>query len=223
MAESGAFAAVERRTLVDHVYEQLRGAILRGELPEGSDLKQLELAKQLGVSRVPIREALRRLQAERLVVANPFQRYTVTKVTLEELMELTDLRAELETFALKQRLRRTDDPVDLAAATRAMNRLVIDSSPEEWLAADRAFHHLLNGKTVTAVLIDEIRERIHSYLTPAASSEDRRREVLAEHAELLDAIGRGAEDEVENIIRAHVEGTRRVLKEWAIARSEGPA
>src|SRR5215469_14260267 len=76
--------------------------VTRQTLADGTELKQLELAERLGVSRVPVREALRRLQAEHLVQGNPFHRFVVTSLTTEQVIELIDLREELEVFALKR-------------------------------------------------------------------------------------------------------------------------
>src|SRR5580693_111607 len=100
----GDLHSIKRQTLADNVYVQLKNSIMRGRLRDGTELKQGELAAQLGVSRVPVREALRRLQAEHLVVAEPFQCFVVTSLTPDQVRELLELREELEVFALKKTL-----------------------------------------------------------------------------------------------------------------------
>lgn len=202
--------AVSRTTLGDRVYERVRDAIIRGELPAGTEINQVELAGQLGVSRVPVREALRRLQAERLLDANPFQRFVVTRLSREQVLELFDLRQTLETFAaLRARTRPDFATVDLPAAQVVAASMELGMSAEEWLQADMAFHRSLYGRdSAVSSIIDEVRVRIYRYVHLAAPDLPRRKEVLAEHQMILDAVERGTEDEIRTVIEAHVGHTR---------------
>lgn len=202
--------AVARQTLGDHVYEQLRDAIMRGEIAGGTEMNQVELAEKLGVSRVPVREALRRLQAERLVDANPFQRFVVTKLTEDQVLELFDLRAELEVFgALRARKSDSYREIDLPAAREAGAKLDVAMSSSDWLEADMAFHRLLSGRNAAVTtIIDEIRFRIYQYLHLDRPDRDRRIEVLAEHAGIIEALHGGSDDEVRAAITDHVCATR---------------
>jgi len=103
-ASAESTSIIEKYTLADQVYEKIRAAIFGGEFKPGMELNQVEVAKHFGVSRVPVREALRRLQAERLLSANPYQRYVVALLSLEQLLELHDIRAELEAFGIRRTL-----------------------------------------------------------------------------------------------------------------------
>lgn len=213
---------ITRQTLADSVYVALRGAITRGELRDGTELKQAELAVRFGVSRVPVREALRRLQAERLVLANPFQRFMVTSLSADQVMELLDLREELEVFALARTLCSDFLPERLKAAKRAAGQLHVDDGAEEWLEADREFHRLLNGNTTAvAAVIEDVRERVHRYLHSAISSVNRRREVVREHKALVAALESGDEARVETVIRKHVRGTRQLLERSLVEAGPG--
>lgn len=205
---------VTRETLADSVYRELRSAIMRGELRDGAELKQAELAVQLGVSRVPVREALRRLQAERLVVANPFQRFVVTSLTADQVVELLELREELEVFALRTAMQAADLAERSKAARKVAASLRIDQGPEEWLEADREFHRALNGSTTAAAaVIEDVRERVHRYMHSAVADAQRRREVLRDHVAVLAAVEARDERQVEEAIRRHVRGTRRVMED----------
>lgn len=218
--------AVSRTTLGDRVYERVHDAIIRGEIPAGTEINQVELANNLGVSRVPVREALRRLQAERLLDANPFQRYVVTKLTREQVLELFDLRQTLETFAtLRARSRPKFLDVDLPAARAAASAMDLDMSAEEWFQADMQFHRSLHGRgSAVSTIIDEVRFRIYRYLHLAAPDLPRRKEVLAEHQAILKAVERGDEDEIRAEIEAHVGHTRDRLvhMSWVEDGSERP-
>jgi DNA-binding GntR family transcriptional regulator len=216
------FKAVTRRTLTDSVYTQLKAAIVHGRLRDGAELKQAELATELGVSRVPVREALRQLQAEHLVVATPFQRYVVTSLNREQIRELLELREELEVFALRRTLASSEREERLAAAKAAAERLDVDMEEDDWLAADRAFHRALNGEnTAVSALIEDVRERVHRYLFTAGGGSRRRYEVVEEHAAVLRSLESGDASDLEASIRAHVGNTRQFLEHSTV--SAGPS
>src|SRR5215470_9704358 len=90
----------EGRIVISQVYKHLRQQILDGALPPGTILSQVQLAQQLGVSRTPLREALRLLQEERLVLAEHNHRVRVADINLEELESLYASRIMLEPLAL---------------------------------------------------------------------------------------------------------------------------
>src|SRR5580658_10292700 len=94
---------IPRASLSDAVYERLRDEIVHGQFADGAQLSQVELAERYGVSRIPVREALRRLQSESLVVATPYHPFVVRNVTPAQVIELVDIRAALEDLALVRR------------------------------------------------------------------------------------------------------------------------
>jgi DNA-binding GntR family transcriptional regulator len=214
--------SVKRQTLADNVYVQLKTAIMRGRLRDGTELKQGELAAQLGVSRVPVREALRRLQAEHLVVAEPFQCFVVTSLSADQVTELLELREELEVFALKKTMAPDVKNQRVQAAITAMKSLSLGQEDELWLAADREFHRELNGPTTAvATIIEDVRERVHRYYLSAPALLQRRREVLQEHETILAALDADDEDALEHAIRHHVRATRQHLQQSMV--DAGPA
>jgi DNA-binding GntR family transcriptional regulator len=107
------FSEVQPKPLSDIALEHVREAIVDGRFPPGASINQAELAKQLGISRAPLREALQMLQQEGLVENQPFRGTVVTPLTAESLRELQSLRRLLETFAAEQVLERATD-ADLA-------------------------------------------------------------------------------------------------------------
>ena len=210
---AGDLVSVKRQTLSDSVYAQLKAAIMRGNLRDGSELKQGELAARLGVSRVPVREALRRLQAEHLVVAEPFQCFVVTSLSPDQVTELLELREELEVFALRKTLDSGLAPARVKAASAAAKALTLSQDDETWLAADRDFHRELNGRTTAvATIIEDVRERVHRYYLSSPAPAARRREVLKEHAALIAAVETGDPAAVEAAMRNHVRATKDHLQ-----------
>jgi len=210
----GNLESIKRQTLADSVYAQLKIAIMRGRLRDGTELKQGELATQLGVSRVPVREALRRLQAEHLVVAEPFQCFVVTSLSPDQVTELIELREELEVFALKKTLASSVMKQRIAAAKAAAKSLTMSQEDESWLASDREFHRELNGATsAVATIIEDVRERVHRYYLSAPALPSRRREVLKEHATIIATLEARDEEALERAIRHHVRATREHLQQ----------
>ena len=92
---------VQRQTIASQALEVLRSQILRGHFPDGEALRQDALARQLGVSRIPVREALRQLEAEGLVTFTPHRGAVVAKLSLDEIDEVFALRADTETGLLR--------------------------------------------------------------------------------------------------------------------------
>ena len=137
--------ATEGRIVIAHVHEYLRRRILDGTISPGSVLSQVQLAQQLGVSRTPLREALRLLQEERLVVAEHNHRMRVAGINLEELESLYASRIMLETLALALTVPRlTQD--ELAALSQALNDMAVANTRRDtdaWEQGNRRFHALL--------------------------------------------------------------------------------
>src|SRR3954463_12743260 len=103
-----------RRDNVEQVYRRVREAILEGEIAPGSVMSQVALADELGVSRTPLREALRMLQSEGLVDAQTTRRVTVKPISATDVEELVVMRVALETEAMRLSVDRLE-PEDLAA------------------------------------------------------------------------------------------------------------
>ncbi|HEY7125516.1 MAG TPA: GntR family transcriptional regulator [Ktedonobacterales bacterium] len=138
-------AANEGRGVITQVYERLRQKILDGTIAPGTILSQVQLAQQLGVSRTPLREALRLLQEERLVLAEPNHRVQVTDINLEEVESLYASRIMLEPLALALTVPQLaqKDLDALARARDAMRGAGAARDNDAWELGNRRFHELL--------------------------------------------------------------------------------
>ena len=205
------FKAVTRQTMADTVYDQLRAAILAGNIPDGEELNQVALAQQFNVSRVPVREALNRLQAERLITATPYHRYIVNAVSLGSLLELVDIRTELEVFAVRGlAASATDELVD--QLTKLNNDLRRQKDPAAWLEGDVELHRMLNGRgTEVAGLVLDLRGRIHRYVAQASRARTRQRQACGEHDRIIAALAAHDPDAAEVAMREHIRHTRDAL------------
>lgn len=154
---------IERRNLGTDVYRVLRDRILRRELRAGEKLSDLRLSSELGVSRTPIREALLQLVQDGVVVAEPNRGFFVATFSRKDLEEIFDLRAALETFALRQ-ITRSDHQEEYERALFELEhaeRLIRFATTEEereaaaeaFLKTDRGFHSWLVEKSGNRRLI----------------------------------------------------------------------
>ncbi len=135
--------ATGRRLALD-VHGRLRTMILSGELPPGSVLLQAQMARKLGVSRTPMREAFRLLQEEGLIDARPDQRARVRSVHPEDLDGVYGARIMLEALAVGVTARSlgTEDLDRMRDVLERMQRLAGDDRPDDWYAAHKEFHHI---------------------------------------------------------------------------------
>ena len=206
-------ALTARRTAPDHVADVLRDAILTGQLEEGQELNQVALAEHFKVSRVPVREALRQLQAEGLVRQEAHRRAVVSTLSAERIMELFDLRIRLETYLLERAAFHIDTAE--AARLRAMiQRMESLDDHDEWLAGNREFHRALyepSGATYTLELVDRIMARTTRYLYARSGGAGIHRvdEANEEHREIVRALEEHDVHRASRSLTFHIEGTRR--------------
>jgi DNA-binding GntR family transcriptional regulator len=202
---------VPRASLSDVVYERLRDAILQGGLPDGSRLSQVQLAEQYGVSRIPIREALRRLQAESLVIATPYHPFVVRKVSPEQVVELIDVRVALEDLVLARRER--FEAAEIAELRKINEKMIKATGIDTWFTLDREFHRVLAGpSTLIGEMIEDVRDRVRRYSDSMVSVKPGRKAATEEHAAIIDALEAGDMDLARRLMHQHVVQSRAFVK-----------
>jgi DNA-binding GntR family transcriptional regulator len=210
MVPSSKSELVPRASLSDAVYERLRDAILEGDLEDGAPLNQVELAERYGVSRIPIREALRRLQSESLVIATPYHPFVVRKVSPAQVVELIDIRVALEDLALARREPATDEEI---AQLREINRRMAEADGNEaWFPLDRELHRLVAGpNTMIVELIEEVRDRVRRYSASMMSAKAGRKAATREHTAIIDALEAHDMDEARKLMHQHTMQSREFM------------
>lgn len=201
-----------RRLALD-VHSRLRSMILSGELPPGSFLLQTEMARQLGVSRTPMREAFRLLQEEGLIDAEPDQRARVRSVDPEDLDSVYGTRVLLETLGVSLTIRvATDDDVDRLQA--ALDRMHEHGGPggdiDHWHQAHREFHRVATRAAGSHLqrTIASLGEHSERYIRLAQLGEDAawvRGD--QDHQALLDAFRARDHDKAKRVIARHLART----------------
>ena len=220
-------SAVGFRTAAQHVYDHLRDGILGGRLRGGQRIDQDAIARQLGVSRMPVREAIRRLDSEGFVVSRPNRGAVVTALGPEAMLELFEMRSVLEGLAVALALPAITEEVltDLEGQVRRMQRA--ESDPVAWLELHDAFHDAicrLAGRPRLAALVRNLRQSAVPYLRLYLSAYREAEMPGFEHGTLLEAIARGDPQIVEATMREHVMSAATGIVEF-LRKSEvhGPA
>ncbi|MEU5220313.1 GntR family transcriptional regulator [Streptomyces sp. NPDC020807] len=216
-------SAVQKRrpqTAQQFVLEELRRAITSGELRPGDQIRQETLAARLDVSRVPLREALKSLEAEGLVVHRIHRGYFVAELSLADLEEIYRIRELLETEAVRTAVRRMPDgTVDaLEAIQREVERAAADGDVTAMAAANRRFHFTLveaSGMPRLIRLIATLWDSTDAYRSLYYTELAHREQAVHEHRAVLSALLHGDEDAVVRWLdehRAHaVAALREVL------------
>lgn len=209
---------VPRGSLADAVYERLRNEIMRGEIEDGSRINQVHLAERYGVSRIPVREALRRLQAESLVIATPHYPYVVRNVTAAQVLELVEARVVLEMLVLTRRGRFDADT--LAELRRINDRMTQCTDSEAFLDLDRSFHRLIAGpESMVGEMISDVRNKIHKYITRMVDGRSGRGTATHEHTRIIDALEADDIELAKRLMHDHIMKSR----EFIVAKlSDGP-
>lgn len=206
--EAMPLPALERETLEDKAYRALRSAILSGDVADGQRLVQDALAERLGVSRIPVRQALKRLAIEGLVTVNERGAHFARRFTVEDAREVYGLRALLEPYACRLAVARaTPDQVDeLDATMRAGLAAARRHDAETYVELNRELHMRLYALAGSRRLLRHI-ELLWSgtpQLTPLLFDDQLQRSAR-EHAGLLAAIRKGDGEAAAERLRAHIE------------------
>lgn len=198
-----------RRTIQEIVADALRDAIVTGRLRGGDRLHQDGIASRLGVSRMPVREALRQLETEGLVVFTPHRRVSVAALSHQELREIYEIRTALELLALDLAVPRMSAE-DLARLGELLDQMDRVMDPGRWLDLNRTFHGVLyraSGRTRLCALIDSLRGNVERYLRLYVSGKDHRARAQAEHRRIVRACRRRQPAAAKKALRRHLLGT----------------
>lgn len=195
------------------VAASLRLDILRGRLAAGARLDIDVIATAHGVSRTPVRDALKQLEAEGLVQVLPYRGVAVTSLAPEDLEELFAIRISLERLAVARAAKRIT-AAEIEGLQRILKRLDrITSRDELWMTLNLAFHDAIHAATRWPRLIDMIRiqrTNVERYVRARASELGVARQ-QSEHWALVEALSRHDEAAAESVIARHLDETFRVL------------
>jgi DNA-binding GntR family transcriptional regulator len=203
-------APVQRKTVVDLAVEHLREHILRGDYPEGSPLRQDALAAELGVSRIPVREALRQLEVEGLVTFSPHAGAVVSTLSLDEIVELFQLRSMLESELMRKAVPNlTNEVLDRAyTILEAYDAAFETGDVAEWGALNWEFHSTLlaaANQPLTLGILSMLHNQSDRYTRLQLALTHGEWRASDEHKTIANAAASGDAELAANLMREHVE------------------
>lgn len=207
MKKSVLSAVKEPASAEAEAYAYLLGRIRIGELKPGTRLRAEEIAAQIGMSRMPVREAFRRLDTEGYVTIRPNRGAIVTDHTFEEIQELFEIRSVLEGLAARLAVERIGPP-EIAEMGELLRRMKLgQKNADDWMSRHWAFHEYICGLSGRHRLVREI-ERLHGALEPYLRlwffHANRPVIAIKDHQELLKVISARNPDKAEAAMREHV-------------------
>ena len=204
------------RTLSERVFEVVRERIVDGSRPTGLPIRQDALAAELGVSKIPLREALARLEQEGLLSSHANRGYFVRPMSTEEVDEIYALRLAIEPAAAAYAAAKADDAAR-AAAVQAFEALdnAAHSKLAEVAVCNREFHVALvrpGGRLLTTQLVERLSVIAERYVVAHLEPAGRESRAHKEHRMLLDAFLAGDGDTLDALLRQHIQATLDDLK-----------
>ncbi len=196
--------------LRDVVFNTLRQAILKGELAPGERLMEIQLAEKLGVSRTPIREAIRKLELEGLVLMIPRKGAEVAKISEKSLKDVLEVRRSLEELAIELACQRISDTdmEDMDAAQAAFRDAIAKGDAMEIAETDEAYHDVIYNCTRNTRLVqilNNLREQMYRFRLEYIKDEDKRQILLIEHEKILKALRSRHVAEARAAVREHID------------------
>ncbi|WP_394524893.1 GntR family transcriptional regulator [Lacrimispora sp. JR3] len=196
--------------LRDVVFNTLRQAILKGELAPGERLMEIQLAERLGVSRTPIREAIRKLELEGLVLMIPRKGAEVAKISEKSLRDVLEVRRSLEELAIELACVRMlpDEVEELERRQEDFKEAVLNGTPMEIAETDEAYHDVIYKGTCNdrlVQMINNLREQMYRYRLEYIKDEDKRHILLLEHDNILEAVRKRQVEDAKEAMREHID------------------
>lgn len=196
--------------LRDVVFNTLRQAILRGELKPGERLMEIQLANKLGVSRTPIREAIRKLELEGLVLMIPRKGAEVAEITEKSLKDVLEIRRALEDLAVRLACEKItkEELKELKKVGDEFKKVLKSQDITEVAEADVRFHDVIYMATDNPKLIqllNNFREQMYRFRVEYLKKDEVRPQLLEEHDEIIKYITEGNKEEAARVVTRHIE------------------
>lgn len=207
----------EGGTLSDHVFHRIQTAIVRGEIQPGSKISEPELARSYGISRGPLREAIRRLEGQKLVVRIPHAGARVVALSTAELLELYEIRESLEGMACRLAAERMSDE-EIADLRNVLDTHANDPQFQAGRdyyqqEGDYDFHYRIiqgsGNRTLSNLLCNELYQLVRMYRIQFSSTPNRPQQAFTEHQRILEAIANRDGELAELLMRRHIAASRK--------------
>lgn len=203
--------------LRDVVFNTLRQAILRGELKPGERLMEVQLANKLGVSRTPIREAIRKLELEGLVLMIPRRGAEVARISEKNLRDVLEVRRGLEDLTMELACQRISESqiVELKKANVNFENSLTSNDVTMIAEADERFHEIIykaTGNDKLVQVINNIKEQMYRYRLEYIKDSAKRQKLVAEHKAIVAALEQRSLKDAQDRMRAHIDNQEITVK-----------
>jgi len=206
-------------TLADTVFGQIRTAIVKGELPSGSKVNEPQLSKQYGISRGPLREAIRRLEGCKLVEITPNVGAKVISLNSQQAIEIYEIRESLEGLACRLAAQKAneEDCRNLRDLLANHEQQIQSENGRLYYQkeGDLDFHYLIvqlsSNTRLFNLLCDELYHLLRLYRMQTSSSPSRPVQAFKEHHQIVDAIEAGDGELAELLMRRHIASAKETL------------
>ncbi|WP_371039342.1 GntR family transcriptional regulator [Rhodosalinus sp. FB01] len=197
------------------VFDVLRKAIIEGKIPEGAPLRQDEIANMFNTSRIPVREAISRLEEQGLIKTQRYKGAVVAGLSADEAAEVFDLRALLEPEIIRDAVPRMSREC-LIDARKHCTAFSQSPNPMEWGDLNRVFHKTLYGPSTLNYfkdVADNAMDRVERYIRAQLVISDGMERADSEHLAILVACEEGDADRASLLLRDHINGAKHSLLE----------
>lgn len=210
--------------LAKMAYEILRDSIIHGQLRAGEVYNEMALAKDLGISRTPVREALLELSAQGLVTFLPRKGLMVKHFTRKDVEEIFELRRVIELAAI-EKVAKSNPACDLTTLRKSLDEQRKSAAKKEFTAfmkADREFHaefcRLANNQRLVAIL-ENVRDLVHFMGIQGLSTRGRAEMVIKEHAKVLEAVAQGDSTKARKAMEIHLDVSEKAVLQYFSVRT----
>lgn len=206
----------EDLSLKESVFRTLRQAILCGELKPGERLMEIPLSESMGVSRTPVREALRKLEEEGLIIAEKNKGASVAPITERDLIDVLEIREVLDELSVRLACRnmKKNEVSLLHKNLEGFPAVIATKDPEKITAHDVKFHDIIYESTGNKRLIQlmyHIQQDMYRYRLEYIRVDEDHSSLYEEHDQIVKAIQKKDVDEAEAAIRLHLKNQRETI------------
>ena len=219
------FDIQNHKPLREMVYEELKIQILTGAIVPGTRMMEVDLAEEMGVSRTPIREAIRKLEKEGLVTIEPRRGAYASRISTQDMVEILEVRQDLEGLAaFFAATRMKDDEMDeLRKIAARYNEAVAAGSMQDMIRYDTQFHRLIvdscNNK-ILVNMVEQLQELVLRFRYIYYDNFRRAENMPEEHREIIEAIESGDEVRARAAADVHIDRLKQLVIEEGVQQRE---
>ncbi|MEG0156834.1 MAG: GntR family transcriptional regulator [Anaerovoracaceae bacterium] len=206
------------RPLREIVYEELKMQILKGQIVPGTRMMEVEMAEEMGVSRTPIREAIRKLEKEGLVTIEPRRGAYASQISIKDMVEILEVRQNMEglaAFYAATRMTKENKEL-LRRIAESYNRAVSEGNNADMIKYDTMFHHLIvegSENKILVNMVEQLQELVLRFRYLYYDDFKRAEKMPKEHEAILEAICKEETDAAREAADIHIERLKEMVKE----------